>query len=246
MDREAARRWAFHPATAMVAGLVFYPLARLFYIPAYVLNFLATFVHECGHSLVAWSMGAVSIPTVSIAGGGVAPWYGPFLPLQLAVVGGLGFAAWHYRDRRMKAVLLGVLALVCGAITFSGHHEAAITSGGVLFELGGAAACFVVAVSGDLERPFERPLYALWGWYMLLNRASETWLMLRNPAYYESQRVYESGLAAGLTNDLHSFQDALGWSAKTLTGTVFALCLLVLPAAAAISWWRLSRREEEA
>lgn len=244
MNREMVARWAFHPATAMIAGLAFYPLARLVYIPAYVLNFLATFVHECGHSLVAWSMGCVSIPTVSIAGGGVAPWYGPYLPLQLAVVGGLGFAAWHFRNRKVAAAILGILAVLCGAITFSGRYEPAILAGGVLFELGGAAACFVVAISGDLERPFERPLYALWGWFMLLNRGSETVLMLRDPAYYESQRVYESGLAAGLTNDLHAFQAALGWSAKTLTGTVFVLCLLVLPAAGAISWWRRRRAEE--
>ena len=61
---------------------------------------------------------------------------------------------------------------------------------------------------------------------MLLNRMSEIVLMLRSPEYWESQRVYESGLAAGLTNDLHQLVEITGWSHKSLLSLVFVFGIL--------------------
>ena len=242
MTEDAPRPWVKalgHPAVALGLGLAFFPLARLFFVPAYVMNFLLTLVHEVGHSIFAWLMGCVSIPTVGIFGGGVAPWYGPYLPLQVAVGGGVAWAAWTNRDRLWISIPAGILAVALPAMSLSGHHETVIDAGGVAFELIGAAACFAVVVGADLERPFERPLYALWGWWMLLSRGTETLLMLSSQAYWEEQRIYESGLAAGLVNDLHKMQESWGMAPRTLLGLVFAGCLLALPVGALAGWgWR--------
>ncbi len=237
--------WIRHPTTSMVAGLVFYPLAHLAFVTSYVFNFLATLVHELGHALAAWFVGGVGIPTVGIFGGGVSVHHGPFLVLQVLVAGGLGFAAWTQRARRPVAIGLGAAAALSALLGFSGAHETFIASGGILLELGGAGACFVVAVSGRLERPFERPLYALWGWWMWINRVQETWLLWRRPGHWEEQEIYESGLAAGLVNDMHRVQEGLGLRPAAVCGLVLALALLVLPAAALISWRRLRNPSED-
>ena len=62
------------PYLCLAIGLLAFPVAKLLWLPNYMFNFLTTLVHECGHSACAWLMGMPSIPTVSLAGGGVALW----------------------------------------------------------------------------------------------------------------------------------------------------------------------------
>jgi hypothetical protein len=224
----APRAWL-----ALGIGLAAFPLAKLLWIPNYVFNFLTTLVHECGHALFAWLMGRVSIPTVSIAGGGVTVWGERHLALCAAIEIGLGFLAWRYRKIPLfaAAVVYPLLALFA--------NEIVVVAGGILLEIGGAVACFVVVLAVDLRRPFERPIYALWGWWMLLNRAWETILMLRSPAHWVRQKVIDSGLAAGLTSDLERFRAALGVSHETVLWGVLALCVAALPAAFGLAFkWR--------
>lgn len=210
-------------------------LNRFLWIPNYVFNFLTTLVHECGHSLFAWLMGRVSLPTVSIAGGGVTVWGERSLALCAVVWGALLFLAWRFRRIPLYAavVIYPLLAIFL--------NELVVIAGGIFLEIGGACACFVVVFAVHLKRPFERPLYSLWGWWMLLNRSWETILMLRNPAYWIREKVIASGLAAGLTSDLERFRAGLGVSHETVLWGVMALCLLCLPAAWGISYALLRR-----
>jgi hypothetical protein len=228
--------WLRHPVVALVAGLVAVPLAKLLWVPNYVFNFLTTLVHECGHFAGAWLMGMPAIPSVGLAGGGVT-WHGDqVLVLALAVWLALGVTAWRCRDRKPLFVAFVAAAALYPALAFTRAAGCVVSAGGVLLEVGAASACLAVALGAHLERPIERPLYALWGWWMLINRTAETVLMLRSPAYWERQRVYESGLAAGLTNDLETLRAALGASPRAVLLAVLVLCLLALPAAFLVAW----------
>jgi len=225
-------------ASALAIGLVAFPLAKLLYIPNYVFNFLTTLVHECGHSLCAWLMGMPSIPTVSVAGGGVTVWGSQHWILCVLVFAGLAAAAWRFRESPGTWIPIAVAAAIYPFLAFTGARELVAIGGGVLLECIGAAACFFTVLAVDLERPFERPLYALWGWWMILNRGGETILMMRSPAYRESQAVIDSGLAAGLTSDLEMLRQGMQVSPNSLLAMVLILCIVALPGAFLAAWIR--------
>ena len=225
-------------AAALGIGLVAFPLAKLLYIPNYVFNFLTTLVHECGHSLFAWLMGMPSIPTVSVAGGGVTVWGQQVWIICVAILAGLIWLAWRLRESPALWIPVAVAAFIYPLLAFTGAKHVVPVAGGVVLECLGAAACFYTVFAVHLERPFERPLYALWGWWMILNRGAETILMLKSPAYWESQAVIESGLAAGLTSDLEVLRQGMGVSPKLVLVLVLLLCLAALPGAFAAAWLR--------
>lgn len=233
-----------HPAAAFAIGLAAFPLSKALFLPNYVFNFLTTLVHEIGHCAFAWLMGMPSIPGVSILGGGITVWQEQKLPICLAWLAAIGWLGWRFRERRaaLAAAVAGGVAYLL--LAFTSAREFLPVAGGVLFEVGGAAACFYVATGPSLRREFERPLYALWGWWMLLNRGAETVLMLRDRAYWNASTVYESGLAAGLTNDLEVIRDRLGTAPEPMLKVVLLLCVLALPAALAARV--LARRLSEA
>ncbi len=229
--------WTGHPALALGVGLLIFPLAKVLYLPAYVFNFLATLVHEIGHCVCAWLMGMPSVPAVSPAGGGVTTWQEQKILICIVIVGA-GLAAAH-TFRARKPVFFSILALVSvyAALAFSPARQLLPVAGGILFEIGGASLCFHRALAPDLERPIERPIWALWGWWMLLNRGAETALMLSSYRYWQSQRVIESGLAAGLTTDLEVLREKVGiYSPSPILWLVMALCVLALPTAIGITW----------
>ena len=240
-----ARRWLGHPAVAMGIGLLVFPLAKALWIPNYVFNFLTTLIHEIGHAACAWSMGRFSIPSVGIGGGGVTVWSDPSWFIGLLVWAGLGWLAWTIRARRGFLVPLILACVAYPLLAFTWANEFFCIAGGILFELAGASLCFYRALSPHHANPLDRPIYALWGWWMLLNRGSETVLMLRDPGYWESQAIYDSGLAAGLTNDLEVMREQLAvTSPGPILWGVLLLCILCIPAALVALWVRKRMIEE--
>jgi hypothetical protein len=239
MTEPTWKKWLRHPASPFVIGLVAFPLAKLAYIPNYVFNFLTTLVHEIGHSLCAWLMGMPSLPTVGIFGGGVAVWTDQIILIPLAIIGALVALAIRFRDRLPVMISILCVIPVYALLAFTNGKNLFATAGGILLEIVGASACFYVVLVVSLERPFERPLYALWGWWMLLNRMAETVLMLKSPQYFQRQAVIDSGLAAGLTSDLEILREhmAVGSPAPILW-CVLILCLLALPGAILAAWIR--------
>ena len=229
-----------HPWASIGVGLLAVPVAKALWIPNYVFNFLTTLVHECGHALFAWGVGRPSIPSVSIAGGGMTGWADPpRTSLALFWMAVLGWFLYKHREDRRLRVGLGAALGLYPFLAFTRMNSILPSAGGILLEIGAAAACFFVVLAVDLERPFERPLYALWGWWMLLNRGAETVLMLRSPAYRTSQAIIESGLAAGMTSDLEVLRIHLGGSPTLCLWIALLLCLTAFPAAwGAARYWR--------
>jgi hypothetical protein len=178
-------------------------------------------------------MGMPSIPGVSILGGGMTVWQDQKLPICFAWLAAFGWLGWRFRENKTAVAAAVGGGLLYAFLAFTSAREFLPVAGGVLFEIGGAAACFFVASAPLLRREFERPIYALWGWWMLLNRGTETVLMLRDRAYWNANTVYESGLAAGLTNDLEVIREKLRCAPEPMLKGVLVLCVLCLPAALA-------------
>ncbi|MCE9581680.1 MAG: zinc ribbon domain-containing protein [Planctomycetes bacterium] len=229
-------KWLRHPAASMAVGLVAFPVAKALFLPGYIFNFLTTLVHEIGHCAFAWLMGMPSIPGVSILGGGMTVWQDQKLPICLAWLAAIGWLGWRFRENKISVAAAVAGGVLYATLAFTSAREFLPVAGGVLFEIGGAAVCFFVATAPVLRREFERPLYALWAWWMLLNRGTETVLMLKDRSYWNASTVYESGLAAGLTNDLEVIREKLGTGPEPMLRVVFVLCLLCLPAALAARW----------
>lgn len=229
------------PYVCLAIGLAVFPVAKLLWFPNYIFNFLTTLVHECGHAACAWFVGMPSIPAVSIAGGGVTTWQEQNWQIAVLVWIGLGALAWKARRAKAFFIPLAVLAAAYPAIAFTKLGLALAIFGGILFEVGGAAACFVACLGAHLERPFERPLYALWGWWMVLNRICESWLILTDASYRLQHRVIESGLAEGIPSDLTQFTLQLNVSPRPVLYLILALCLLALPISIGIARWMRGR-----
>ncbi|MBI2922874.1 MAG: hypothetical protein HYY18_17610 [Planctomycetes bacterium] len=230
---QGVARWLRHPAAALAIGLVAFPVAKLLWIPNYMFNFLATLVHEGGHAVCAWLMGRMAIPTVGLGGGGITVWSDSAVGACLMVWAALGALAWWVRGHKGAFIAAVVACAVYPLLAFTGANPLVAIAGGVIFEIGGAAACFHMALWPHIHRQIERPLYALWGWWMLLNRGSETVLMLKDESYWQTQTVYESGLAAGLTSDLEVIRETLNVSPYPVLWSVMFLCILCLPVALA-------------
>ena len=71
---------------------------------------------------------------------------------------------------------------------------------------------------------------------MILNRGAETVLMMKSRAYWESQTVIDSGIAAGLTSDLEMIRQLMASSPAPILGVVLFLCVAALPGAALAAW----------
>jgi len=227
------RAFLRHPWVAMGIGLVAFPLSKAFFLPNYVFNFLTTLVHEIGHCVCAWLMGMPSIPGVSILGGGMTVWFDQKPSICLAWMAAIGWLGWRFREKKTSVAAAVAGVALYALLAFTAAREFLPVAGGVLFEIAGAGVCFFVALGPPLRREFERPLYALWGWWMLLNRGTETVLMLRDRAYWNASTVYESGLAAGLVNDLEVIRERLRCAPEALLKVVLLGCVLCLPLAIA-------------
>jgi hypothetical protein len=230
--------WLTHPAAALAMGLLFFPLAKVLWLPNYMFNFLTTLVHEIGHAACALLMGRFAIPAVSLGGGGITQWTDP--PATMACLmawAGLGYLAWLVRGHKGLMITTIVACAVYPLLAFTSANQLFAIAGGVLFEIVGATYCFVRTLTPHLDRPIERPLYALVGWWMLLNRGSETILMLKDESYWATQAVYESGLAAGMTSDLEVLRESLAVTPYPILWVVLMLCIAALPAAVFISWF---------
>ena len=231
LEDEGAQPWPFRPLPALGVGLLLMPLVKLVWIPNYIFNFLATLVHETGHAVFAWLMGMPAVPAVGLFGGGATSVLPQILLLNGAILAGLGWLAWQRRGERLWLVAIMAAMGVYASLALTGGARNLVTAGGVLFEIGGAVACFYWVLAAPRSVGLERPLYALWGWWMLLNRLSETWLMLRDRSYWDANVIAKAGLGEGLVNDLPKLCDALNLSPTTVLAAVVFLCLSAVPIA---------------
>ena len=178
---DAAARRAL--AVGAVAGLALYalPLTR------FLLQYLATLVHELGHAAVGWAFGYPSIPAFDFMyGGGVTMLDQRNTGVLIFVYAGFAALGW-WLGRRGAQVALAILALVVAVYSmaaFTPAHEALFLVAGHAAELLFAGIFLYRALSGSACRaPGERPLYGAVATFLLLNAAGFAWRLMTDHGF---------------------------------------------------------------
>lgn len=225
---DAAARRAL--AVGAVAGLALYalPLTR------FLLQYLATLVHELGHAAVGWSFGYPSIPAFDFMyGGGVTMLDQRNTGVLIFVYAGFAALGW-WLWKRGAQVALAILALfvaVYSMAAFTPAHEALFLVAGHAAELLFAGIFLYRALSGSACRtPGERPLYGAVATFLLLHAAGFAWRLMTDAAF----RVeYEEAKGGGRWMDFSRLgEEFLGAELQT----VAAAFLFAAVATPLVTW----------
>lgn len=194
----------------------------------FALSYLGVLVHELGHSVVSWLFGYPAIPALDFTyGGGVSLTFGrrPVLVVGfiLCLVLLLGWAWRHPRWRWVAGGLVGLWILA----SLTALHEMAVLAMGHTAELLFAALCLHRAITGEgTERRVERPLYAMAGWFLVLESLWFAWGLLADPA---RRQAYEDAKGGGHWMDFSRLaEDYLGVD-LSLVAAVFLVACVATP-----------------
>jgi hypothetical protein len=123
---------------------------------------ISFFVHELGHTLVAWFFGCSALPAIVMT-----IVFAQSRVFAALVWGVLVFFAVKYRHAPRWNVGLAALALAYPLVAFTPAHVTAFDIGGHLAEAAFAAWAFRRAVRG--ERPeWELPIWAFFAFYLVV------------------------------------------------------------------------------
>lgn len=191
----------------------------------FALSYLGVLVHELGHSAVSWLFGYPAIPALDFTyGGGVSLTFGrrPVLVVSflLALVLLLGWAWRHPRWRWFAGAAVGMWILA----SLTALHEVVILAMGHAAELLFAALCLHRAITGEgTERRVERPLYAMVGWFLVLEGIWFAWGLLADSARREA---YEGAKGGGHWMDFSRLADEyLGVDLSLVAAVFLAACV---------------------
>lgn len=228
---EAPNPWLFFGIGAVIA-----PVFALVPLLQYMGWFLASLVHELGHTVVAWLFGQPAFPAIRLDGHAAAVHSDQ--KLFLVVLVGLGLAAlfWHVRNRPRVRIVAGAGLALYPLLALTDAREVIHLLGGHLSEMVFAGIFFYRALSGGFtESTAERITYATMAWFLLgRNVIMNGGLMLSEAA----RRAYHGNGSFGLTNDFIRAARELGWSLEGVAALMMLFALAVLPVACCI-WRRL-------
>jgi hypothetical protein len=215
--REVDGRWL-----VLGVGLALAPVLTLTPLLRYVGWFLASLVHETGHTAVALLFGCPAYPAIRLDGHAVAIHRDqqPFL-CALVVVGLLAFA-WSSRGRPWRLALALGLLVAYPLAAFTGIREALFLLGGHLGELAFAAYAFSRALDGGFSGTLaERFAHSGVAWYLVARTGVLTVGLLTSDA---ARATYATNGSLGLENDLLRFSRSV---LHTPSPAVAALLLLL-------------------
>jgi hypothetical protein len=211
-------------------GVLLAPILTLTPLLRYVGWFLASLVHETGHTAMAWLFGCAAFPAIRLDGHAAAI-HREQQPLLCAlVVAGLLGLAWSSRARpaRLAAVVAGIGLYALAALTRL--HEALFLLAGHLGELGFAAYAFSRAMDGGFTGTMaERCAHSGVGCYLVGRVGALAIGLLTSEA---ARDAYSSNGSFGLENDLLRFSREALHTHSTAPGA-----LLLLGIAAGIVLW---------
>ncbi len=226
---DAPNPWLFFGLGAVISPIfAFVPLLQ------YMGWFLASLVHELGHTLVAWFFGQPAFPAIRLDGHAAAL-HTEQKTLLVIVIGGLLAALlWHLRHRPKARVVVGAVLALHPLLAFTEAKEVIHLLGGHLSELVFAGIFFYRALSGGFtESNAERITYATMAWFLLgRNVIMNGGLMFSEAA----RRTYHGNGSFGLTNDFIRAARELGWSLEGVAALMMLFSLAVLPVAFLV--WR--------
>lgn len=198
--------------------------------------FLASLVHEMGHTIAAWFLGCPAFPAIRLDGHAATAHQERILPLALAIWASLAGLAWACRQRRALLAACAAAALLYPAVAFTGAADLVHLAAGQAGELAFATICFWRTLAGGFtSSTAERACYAAVGWYLLgRNVVLDFGLVLSAT----SRADYAESGSFGLSNDLIRIaEDVMGCPLESVGMAMGALALTVLPVAWVI--WRV-------
>lgn len=237
---ETRPRWA-EPTLYLAVGI---PLAFVFTwtpILGFIGWFLASLVHEVGHSAFGWITGHPSVPAIALTGNAVAVHSAPMLIVRLAVVVGVVAAAYHGLQGRARVVAIASFLPIYALLALTPLCEIGFLASGHLGELVAGSVCLWRAAGGaECHSRAERAAYSMLGWFLI----GDNILLSFGLAFSAAARAeYATNGSFGLTNDyLRLANDHLGVPLEAV-GLVMGLLALAVPAATIGAFaWRDGRR----
>jgi hypothetical protein len=229
------------PWIYLAIGAVTAPIFALTPILGFMGWFLASLVHEMGHSAVAWFFGMPAFPAISLEGHAVSVHSEPIVVFAIFVGAGLAGAAWKLLEGRARWIALGIVGVVYPLLAFTDAKEVLHLLGGHGGELAfGALAIWKCLDGGFTESRLERALYGTVGWYLIGTNAK---LCLGLMFSASSREWYGENGSFGLTNDMiRAAEDVLHWRLQSVAFLMLVATVAAL--AAAFGLWRISSREE--
>jgi hypothetical protein len=220
-------------------GAITAPIFALTPLLGFMGWFLASLVHEMGHSAVAWLFGMPAFPAISLEGHAAAVHSDQSLFLALLVWAALATAAWRFLAGRARWIAIGIVAVLYPALAFTRAGECLQLLAGHGGELAFATLALWKTLDGGFtESRLERGLYGTVGWYLLGKNVILCGGLLLSSS---SREGYAENGSFGLTNDMiRVAEDVLGWRLQSVALLVLVASLGALPAA--ISLWRVSSR----
>lgn len=223
---------------------------------SFVFSYLATLVHELGHTATAWLFGYPAIPAFDfVYGGGVSLHFDRSATLVALLVLGWGALLVYARRQGSPILPLAVLAVLWAVAAWTPLHELLMVAMGHGAELVFAGLFLFRALGGD-ERPeplpaaarrrggrlrtlapfvswdgrgrspVERALYAFSGGFILFHAAAFAWGLATDPV---KRQLYEEAKGGGRWMDFSRLaEDFLGTDVATVA-TVFLLLTLATP-----------------
>jgi hypothetical protein len=213
---------------ACAAGLAAAAIALQLWPARAALAALATLVHEMGHAAFGWLYGYPSLPAFDFTYGGGVTLHQERSWLVLGGVLTGGLAALHSlrAHPRLRTACATALALHCG-VALTPAHEAMILAMGHGAELAFATLAFHRALSGrGCTLAAERPLYALVGWFLVLQGMQFAW-QLRTSALHRA--LYGEAKGGGHWMDFSRLGAEYLHAPLESVATGFLLCCLAPP-----------------
>jgi hypothetical protein len=238
--RRAPERLAVPSAWVVLGvGALLAPVFALTPLLRYMAWFLASLVHELGHTVVAWFFGQPAYPAIRLDGHAAAMHSDQKLLLVVAVGLGLAALTWGLRQRPVLRVVAGSVLVLYPLLAFSQAHEVLHLVGGHLSEMAFAGVFFYRAMSGGFsESQAERFAYATMAWVLLgRNVLLDGGLIVSESA----RQAYAGNGSFGLTNDFIRAGRHLGCSLETVAFFMLLLALAVLP----VAWWAWRRLDRD-
>jgi hypothetical protein len=238
-DPLAERRARVEPWLYLGLGLVTAPVFALTPLLGFMGWFLASLVHEMGHSALAWLCGMPSMPAIALDGHAAAVHSDQQLFLVAMLVLVVVTTGWRLLAGRARVIALTAFAVLYPVIAFTGVRELLFLAAGHAGELAFATLALWKALDGGFtDSRTERLCYGTLGWYLL----GKNVLLAFGLATSASSRAwYAENGSFGLTNDyLRIAGDLLGWRLESVAWLALLASLAVLPAA--LGLWRLSSR----
>jgi hypothetical protein len=227
------------PWIYLAIGAVTAPVFALTPLLGFMGWFLASLVHEMGHTAVAWFFGMPAFPAISLEGHAASVHSDPIVFLAICVWAGLAGAAWKFLDGRARWIAIGMVGVVYPALAFTDAKEALQLLAGHGGELAFGTICLWKTLDGGFtESRLERALYGTVGWYLIGKNAK---LCLGLMFSSSSREWYAENGSFGLTNDMiRAAEEVLH---TRLQSVAFLMLLATIAAlAAAFGLWRLSSR----